>query len=395
MSFLRDRPRVKTLFRGPSRKARLAVVEREAAALRVTVRAYEDVIRDREATVRLRELTIAEAEAAVVARETVIRDYEQALAAIDAHPAPAAMNSAFGGAVSSDEEYGAAMPVEMSPDHVDRVLDEWRAVAARYAGQGFWGGQALIEPFLVERRIHDRPGYLIMATQESRNWYDNGHDYELPQLLRLGMIRQGDTVFDCGSNQGLNTVSYARAVGPAGRVVAFDPFALHVDIGRFNARLNNIRNADFIRAGVSDKAEQVRVSMEEQIVATTSDAEAAKSISLLPLDTFVSLRPSFVKIDIEGAEINALEGAAEIIATEPAIYIEIHPQFLPRFGRSPMDVFKHVPTDRYRFYIDHPGYPPVCDYDGGFEMTQSCALYCVPRSRDATVRHLHGSRPGV
>ncbi len=424
----------------PSRR-RLATVETEAAALRITLLEYESTVRAQalalaacEAEVAAREAVVSQREAAIAACETVVAERERALAACQAEVA--AREAALGeqAAVIADlqstvrgcqdvlrERYSHALEREMdhpfpampppepiaawevgpnlpgggrlSAANVDQALGAWRRIAARYAGQGLRGGQTLVEPYLVERRIHDRTGYLIMATKESQDWYDNDHDTEVPELLRLRMIRQGDTVFDCGSNQGLNAMSYARAVGPGGRVVAFDPFPLHVDVGRFNARLNDLRNIDFIRAGLSKTAEQLNVSMDEQCVATPDDTDKAKSISLVPLDAFASLRPSFVKFDIEGAEVDALEGAAEIIAMEPAIYIEVHPQLLPRFGRVPSDIFKHVPLNRYRCYIDHPGVPRMCGYEGEFEMTQGCALYCVPRSREGKVTRLRASTP--
>jgi FkbM family methyltransferase len=411
--------------------AREALLGEQAAAiadLQSTIRGYEDVIRDREATIRTRELTVVVTEATVEARETVIREYEQALRIVGAR-APPVVEAPAGSTAQENHSVETAMTrpsatactpaadaarhpevcrfedrrswlegldaelrsMEMSAAGVDRALEEWREIAARHAGQGLRGGRTLIEPYLVERRIHDRPGYLIMAIKESQDWYENDHDCEVPELLRLRMIRQGDTVFDCGANQGLNAVSYARAVGPGGRVIAFDPFPLHIDIARFNARLNNLRNIDFVRVGLSHKAEQLNVSMDEQCVATTDRSAAAKSISLLPLDAFASLRPSFVKLDIEGAEVDALEGAAEIIAMEPAIYIEVHPQLLPQFGRAPSDVFKHVKLSRYACYIDHPGVPRMSRYEGEFEMTQGCALYCIPRSRNTEVRRLRAS----
>ncbi len=426
-----------------SSRRRLATVETEAAALRLTLREYESTVRAQalalaacEAEVAAREAVVSQREASLAACEAVVAERERALAACQAEVA--ARETALGEQAAAIADLQSAVrgyqdmfrkpdshalesamdlpsPATPAPDpsaawdaassllegrrpsaaNVDQALDEWHGIAARYAGQGFRGGQTLIEPYLIERRIHDRPGYLIMATKEGQDWYDNQHETEVPELLRLGMLRQGDTVFDCGSNQGLNALSYARAVGPAGRVVAFDPFPLHIDIARFNARLNDLRNIDFIRAGLSSRAEQLNVSILEQCVAETDDTADGKSISLLPLDAFASLRPSFVKLDIEGAEVDALEGAAEIIAMEPAIYIEVHPRYLPRFGKVPSDVFKHVPLSRYRCYIDHPGVPRMSGYEGEFEMTEGCALYCVPRSRDTEVRRLRASHRNV
>src|SRR5208282_3272360 len=37
------------------------------------------------------------------------------------------------------------------------------------------------------------------------------------------LVRPGDVVIDAGANNGVFTLVFARAVGPAGRVIAFEP----------------------------------------------------------------------------------------------------------------------------------------------------------------------------
>jgi hypothetical protein len=133
--------------------------------------------------------------------------------------------------------------------------------------------------------------------------------------------------------------------------------------------------------------------MAEQSTGLVNETAAdAVPINLVPLDMFAALRPSFLKIDVEGAEVNALEGARDVLAQEPAIYIEVHPRYLPRFDRSPMEIFRHISLDRYTCYIDHPDVPLFAEYRGEFEMTEGCALYCVPKSRPTLTRHFGSSR---
>jgi FkbM family methyltransferase len=356
--------------------------------------------------VRDRETTIAECEALVRARdqiisdlETTMRTREQTITTLE-NTLNAASRAAPTGSVTRSDRLiepehadADALHRSFSAAQADQWLDAWRGVVAKYSNTALTAGQSLIEPYLLERFIHDRLGRLIIATVEGRAWYDNNNGIELPHLLRLGMIRKGDTVFDCGANQGVNSLFYSRAVGAAGKVFAFDPFSLNIDIGHFNARMNGASNIDFIRAGLSDKAASLVVSLGVQSVGLVNETAAdAVAINLVPLDSFVALRPSFLKIDIEGAEVNALEGAHEVLALEPALYIEVHPNFLPRFDRSPMDIFKHVTLDRYTCYIAYPGVPPFTEYHGEFEMTEGCALYCVPKSRPVLTRH-YGSTP--
>jgi FkbM family methyltransferase len=387
---------------------RIAVLECEGDALRGTVEEHARTVLAREAAivgceavVRVREQTINECEDTIRRYEGVIGDLRAALqqreqTTADMMPAGADPGDARGDRFLENSPKRGTPAVadrRLSPTEADSWLDAWRQVAAKYADVVLSKGQTLIEPYLVERIIHDRIGRVIIGTVEGRNWYDNNNTIELPHLLRLGMIREGDTVFDCGANQGVNALFYARAVGATGRVLAFDPFALNIDIGHFNARLNDAGNIDFIQAGLSDQAGRAVVSLAEQSTGLVNETAAdAVPINLVPLDMFAALRPSFLKIDVEGAEVNALEGARDVVAQEPAIYIEVHPHYLPRFDRSPMDIFKHISLDRYTCYIDHPNVPLFAEYRGEFEMTEGCALYCVPKSRPSLTRHFGSSR---
>ena len=381
-----------------AREQTIAGLEREGEALR-------DMINEHARTVLAREATIVECEGVVRAREQTIAGYEENIrrceamiagleaAAQEREQVIVALSGANAGAMDGD--LSGHMPAALQSHHdalssseANRYIRAWKGISTRFSNSVLSGGQTLIEPYLLERTIHDRLGRLIIATVEGQQWYDNNNGIELPQLLRLGMIRQGDTVFDCGANPQVNSLFYSRAVGASGRVFAFDPFPLNIEIGHFNARMNGADNIEFIRAGLSDQAGRIVVSLAEQCVGTVNETAAdAVPISLAALDTFAALRPSFLKIDIEGAEVNALEGAHEVLAQEPAIYIEVHPNYLPRFGRSPLEIFKHVDLERYNCYINYPRIAPLTPYHGEFDMTEGCALFFVPKSRVSLTRH--------
>lgn len=53
-----------------------------------------------------------------------------------------------------------------------------------------------------------------------------------------GIVRPGDTVLDIGANIGAHTLPLARLVGPAGRVVAFEPTRYAHDKLLINLSLN-------------------------------------------------------------------------------------------------------------------------------------------------------------
>lgn len=61
---------------------------------------------------------------------------------------------------------------------------------------------------------------------------------------------------------------------------------------------------------------------------------------------------SFIKIDVEGYEIAALEGARPIIeAAKPAIMFEASASALTQQGQTPLDVYTYLVSFGYRFWI--------------------------------------------
>ena len=64
-------------------------------------------------------------------------------------------------------------------------------------------------------------------------------------------LKTGDTVFDIAvENLGQMTVLFARAVGPAGKVVAFEADDYIADLLRLNVQLNSLTNVEVVEGGV-------------------------------------------------------------------------------------------------------------------------------------------------
>jgi FkbM family methyltransferase len=151
----------------------------------------------------------------------------------------------------------------------------------------------------------------------------------------------GRTVFDIGGDQGVYTLFFARAVGPGGRVITFEPNpASHRGIVT-NVELNgfthvNVRNigagdrrtklkfvypASAPGRGSFDPALQSEIGREDdartlEIAVNTVDGEIAGAG--LPA-------PDFVKIDVEGLERSVLAGMTATMRTaKPRIFIEMH-----------------------------------------------------------------------
>jgi FkbM family methyltransferase len=151
------------------------------------------------------------------------------------------------------------------------------------------------------------------------------YEREIGAILR-SCLGPGDVALDVGANIGVHTVRMARAVGPAGRVVAIEPMPELVERLRHNLELNCL--ADRVRivakgAGSHDGAARFyRPPLTNQgkgsFIAGPDLAPEGLELPVVTLDTLVEElrigRVRLVKIDVEGLELDTIAGAASLIA---------------------------------------------------------------------------------
>lgn len=158
--------------------------------------------------------------------------------------------------------------------------------------------------------------------------------------------RPGSTVIDGGAHIGLFTVAMARAVGPSGRVVAFEPTPATRSVLSRTVALNDVAASVSVR-------DEALTSVTSRMTLHVAAVEGSNSNSLigvapggveeevptLALDDLAPTLPSpvsCIKLDIEGAELDALVGAEELLQQQgPALCIEVHPTVLRSADRDP------------------------------------------------------------
>jgi FkbM family methyltransferase len=156
------------------------------------------------------------------------------------------------------------------------------------------------------------------------------------ELDLLGLfIKPGDTVVDVGANLGTHTVFFAQKAGAQGAVFAFEPQRVVFQLLCANLALNGLTNVRAHQAAVSrrigamsvpdvaydDGGNYGGVSLggPDRIDARS----AGERVPVTTLDELALPRCRLLKIDVEGMELDVLEGAhALIAATRPLIYVE-------------------------------------------------------------------------
>ncbi len=156
-----------------------------------------------------------------------------------------------------------------------------------------------------------------------------------PRILELlcPLIPVGGTVIDGGAFIGDHTVPFSDRVGPEGHVWAFEPDPSAFDCLLFNTLKRS--NVTPIPAALSAARSFVKlIHIPKNGSATFVVPGVDDGIDAVPLDLFVLDRLDFMKLDVEGYELQALRGAeAHILRHHPVMVIESGVQ-LKRYGDS-------------------------------------------------------------
>jgi len=243
-------------------------------------------------------------------------------------------------------------------------------------------------PYIKDKDVEGVRFKFWIGDEQGRDWYDlRCTDPTWPEMgfIKQHMISRGDVVLECGAHHGCTTILLSRWVGSEGHVVAFEPSESNCRIMKKNLRLNRIRNVTVERKAVG--ASRGTVSINEASNSRVLTSRKGASVSLARLDDYAHLRPTFLKIDVEGFEIEVLKGAQSILLSKPKLAIEIHPDRLAEYGGSPEDIFRLIETESYKFWLhDDPkqerstsaALAVTTEYQPQTAITKRVQLFCMP-----------------
>ena len=181
------------------------------------------------------------------------------------------------------------------------------------------------------------------------------------------LLKPGSVFFDVGAHHGWVSMWTLPLVGKEGKVISFEPSPANLSILEWHRTSNNFPQWAIVPKAVSD------VDAEKEFFLVDTGDSPMNSlttgvpgtplmsgrdirkiiIQTITLDTFCSqdsLRPNLVKIDVEGAELLVLRGAAKLLdECYPTIILAVHPYWLPA-GQSSQQIFELLTKYGYTVY---------------------------------------------
>ena len=189
------------------------------------------------------------------------------------------------------------------------------------------------------------------------------------QNIMKNYIKLNDIVFDIGANIGYTSIAMSKIVGSQGKVYAFEPIPQTIDQCYLNIKLNKCSNITLITKALSDVEGLVDFRIpnlgDNLSMASMSWHKKKKNTLLLSLETIVldndkelsKLLPSFIKIDVEGAEGKVVLGIQNLIKkSQPVIFIECS-----KNGRK--DVWNVLKGLNYHCFNSKNCYEEIIDFN--------------------------------
>lgn len=179
---------------------------------------------------------------------------------------------------------------------------------------------------------------------------------------------EGRVALDVGAHAGNWSHNLSRRVGAAGAVIAYEAlphYGRALSLAMKFSRVKNVRVRN-VAVGDEEKTIGLRWRTDDKKLLTgrthidpkAQNSSGTVQVPMVSLDhdlERLGIRVSdvaFMKIDVEGAELEVLRGAANLLGmSHPAVYLEAEPQWLGRFGHSVSDVFEEMSGRGYGSHL--------------------------------------------
>ena len=192
------------------------------------------------------------------------------------------------------------------------------------------------------------------------NSIKNGNYFE-PEVIEIAKeyIKKGTAVLDVGANYGQMSVVFSQMTGEDGTVYSFEAEPHIFGILTRNLRANGCRNVKAIAGAVYNKCGEKLVFPEPDFKRFDSygsyginpNAKEGRIVESITIDSLQIGEPiSFMKVDIQGSDLFALQGAKEtILKNKMPILFEFEQQFQDEFKTSFNDYANFIKEIDYRF----------------------------------------------
>lgn len=233
-----------------------------------------------------------------------------------------------------------------------------------------------------------------------RSFYVGNFAHALRLYIKR-FVKPGDVAIDGGAQKGFITMHLRQAVGPHGRVIAFEPDPRAVRLLRANCERNRFKNVTVMPCALGERDAQIEFLLSTQL-GYSSAAPYPKLVDTLSEKTTVEQRAfdsiagdfclpriDFVKLDCQGFEARILAGMKKTIERHrPTIWFEIDHQPLAAAASSEGEIEDFFKSRGYQLFM--PSVPRFWQMPLGLRLDRLDQIPIEPRGDFDVVATLSG-----
>lgn len=260
------------------------------------------------------------------------------------------------------------------------ALQSWRRIRR-------WFEATTFRSHVIDKTLAGHTMRVAINNLFAKGWVEQRLDWPELEWVAKHLVHPGDAVVDCGANNGFTAVFFAKCVGHRGRVIAFEPLPGNAEDIRQNIRLNSLDNVDLRLTAVGRASGRVMMLDTPNGIVSAAASERTISVAITSLDEALQgILPSFMKIDVEGHELEVLAGAQRVLALRPSLDIEVHPLFHRDRKRHVEMLVSELDKLGYEYSVQPVPDGPIHRWDR--------AVLPVASLAEPDVFHLFAYRPG-
>jgi FkbM family methyltransferase len=175
------------------------------------------------------------------------------------------------------------------------------------------------------------------------------------------IIKKNDIILDIGANIGYYTLIFAKLVGDLGKVFSFEPESENFKILKKNVEINGYNNVILEQKIVSNTNGKSTLYVSEKAgshrIYKPDNYVESLEIECISMDNYIEKnnikKINFIKIDVEGAELNVLQGIQKILDSNENIilFTEFSPNQIKSCGLEPTDMINFLINNKFKIYF--------------------------------------------
>jgi len=188
--------------------------------------------------------------------------------------------------------------------------------------------ETVFQPYIAKARTFKRIVFdFLIADEVGKQWYDASSDqFMYERQWCAEHVRPGYCVLDCGAHHGMMTILFSHFCTTTGHVIAVEALPANAKVIRQNVELNSLKNIEVHPVALWNEPGFLQFHMQSGNVRCVDRVNARTNVlSANTIDAIAAgRRIDFLKLDVEGSDLQALEGAKATLLQRPIVVIEFH-----------------------------------------------------------------------